>query len=173
MLIISIHASVKEATIILHWRWKTLLRFQSTPPWRRRQFSDVSSICFIVFQSTPPWRRRQLCPSGNVISSSFQSTPPWRRRLDVTHLTTEISDFNPRLREGGDNSDKGKKVNKDISIHASVKEATEMDRISSTYRQISIHASVKEATCSPSFSFFPKFISIHASVKEATGLIFL
>ena len=169
---ISIHASVKEATIILHWRWKTLLRFQSTPPWRRRQFSDVSSICFIVFQSTPPWRRRRdfisaLC--GAI--KEFQSTPPWRRRqgfdwnLDAVKISIHAS-----VKEATILLWKRWQTIQ-ISIHASVKEATRFSFLLHQPIEISIHASVKEAT---SFSWnwlrF-KTISIHASVKEATVLV--
>ena len=121
---ISIHASAKEATLY-HLYLSQQSEFQSTPPRRRRQFSDVSSICFIVFQSTPPRRRRQVRGQFPVLTfrisihasakeatltyhmiillNQFQSTPPRRRRLCSPSFS-----FFPKF----------------ISIHASAKEAT-------------------------------------------------
>ena len=61
--VISIHASVKEATnTMIHGvDWAG---FQSTPPWRRRQCFRILNIYSIRFQSTPPWRRRQWSKRG-------------------------------------------------------------------------------------------------------------
>ena len=57
----------------------------------------------------------------------FQSTPPRRRRLIVpTNVSSEIFDFNPRLREGGDVNNSSLRVSFKISIHASAKEATNL-----------------------------------------------
>ena len=78
------------------------------------------------FQSTPPRRRRPyiqcLQQRRNAL---FQSTPPRRRRPEkrVT-LTNTLNDFNPRLREGGDEVYKNEFSKITISIHASEKEAT-------------------------------------------------
>ena len=57
------------------------------------------------FQSTPPRRRRRL--SRSALPSEvrcFQSTPPRRRRRCNTARILSNAFFNPRLREGGDNS---------------------------------------------------------------------
>ena len=76
----------------------------------------------------------------------FQSTPPRRRRLAQNVIGCFHFDFNPRLREGGDNTMELKEIESIISIHASAKEATssELGRINKMF--ISIHASAKEAT---------------------------
>ena len=58
-----------------------------------------------------------------------------------------VRNFNPRLREGGDEFvERYNRLIEQISIHASVKEATGLDDIRFTVKGISIHASVKEAT---------------------------
>ena len=55
-----------------------------------------------------------------------------------------------------------------VSIHASVKDATiSMWDILDNFT-VSIHASVKDATSAPSSSSSGKGVSIHASVKDAT-----
>ena len=77
--IISIHASAKEATGIftkLHER----LKFQSTPPRRRRQQSTENRKEAQEFQSTPPRRRRHCLREYYYSGREFQSTPPRRRR---------------------------------------------------------------------------------------------
>ena len=103
----------------------------------------------------------------------------------------EIQNFNPRLREGGDDSLKIGADGKLISIHASAKEATPLT-LAGNFRgwRISIHASAKEATrervttAAAATDFNPRLreggdprhlyvcqsggISIHASAKEAT-----
>ena len=59
-----------------------------------------------------------------------------------------------------------------ISIHASAKEATQMECPNIVYYKISIHASAKEATQSNFLrSYRAALISIHASAKEATELL--
>ena len=55
-------------------------------------------------------------------------------------------DFNPRLREGGDEFNATIDSLVDISIHASAKEATILRRAFTSALKISIHASAKEAT---------------------------
>ena len=58
----------------------------------------------------------------------------------------------------------------DVSIHASVKDATLSLSTSYLYLLVSIHASVKDATYAHSVSHQILFVSIHASVKDATFL---
>ena len=55
-------------------------------------------------------------------------------------------DFNPRLREGGDEFNATIDSLVDISIHASAKEATFVTLAIKDTAYISIHASAKEAT---------------------------
>ena len=59
---------------------------------------------------------------------------------------TSASDFNPRLREGGDENVVLKHQLARISIHASAKEATIIINNIGLVQKISIHASAKEAT---------------------------
>ena len=77
---ISIHASAKEATSMIALD-KLLSIFQSTPPRRRRQWTDCLYSSGQRFQSTPPRRRR---------------------RVEKQYYAPDRLDFNPRLREGGD-----------------------------------------------------------------------
>ena len=79
-----------------------------------------------------------------------------------------VEDFNPRLREGGDEVPKDAKKVILISIHASEKEATIQDICTKFNVNISIHASEKEATEPSGDAQENTEISIHASEKEAT-----
>ena len=57
-----------------------------------------------------------------------------------------------------------------VSIHASVKDATVTTVLRCVDIVVSIHASVKDAT-NPAFNYqFQNTVSIHASVKDATVL---
>ena len=56
-----------------------------------------------------------------------------------------------------------------VSIHASVKDATDIDFEFSEPFQVSIHASVKDATEFCEHNNYPPLVSIHASVKDATS----
>ena len=55
-----------------------------------------------------------------------------------------------------------------VSIHASVKDATGAMPCCGAVRAVSIHASVKDATQFRGFSYKEIIVSIHASVKDAT-----
>ena len=78
--------------------------------------------------------------------------------------------FNPRTREGCDEAlGRGHDLTKIISIHAPVKGATRVLRVSGQSNLISIHAPVKGATPFPWFGGDDtRAISIHAPVKGAT-----
>ena len=56
----------------------------------------------------------------------------------------------------------------DVSIHASVKDATVLAAMDDLSRGVSIHASVKDATFSSKSLTATLRVSIHASVKDAT-----
>ena len=82
-------------------------------------------------------------------------------------MTTQES-FNPRVREGRDDGDGLGEVAEDVSIHASVKDATDSPAAFDASFIVSIHASVKDAT-GVAVSREPEpLVSIHASVKDAT-----
>ena len=100
---ISIHASAKEATVYngtIDWK---KVKFQSTPPRRRRPD-------FLFFLHGHDYFNPRLREGGDgnsctwsTFQKRFQSTPPRRRRQDTVCCTVETpTDFNPRLREGGD-----------------------------------------------------------------------
>ena len=57
---------------------------------------------------------------------------------------------------------------KEVSIHASVKDATLFFRFVLNELKVSIHASVKDATIKDSDLELVVSVSIHASVKDAT-----
>ena len=56
----------------------------------------------------------------------------------------------------------------DVSIHASVKDATLSFGSFRRFQQVSIHASVKDATTVTTVNTAIVDVSIHASVKDAT-----
>ena len=57
-----------------------------------------------------------------------------------------------------------------VSIHASVKDATQEVREDLLTAWVSIHASVKDATIIKDKEITEKIVSIHASVKDATSI---
>ena len=77
-------------------------KFQSTPPRRRRQEKTTYHIWRSKFQSTPPRRRRLQTKNYMRFLVLFQSTPPRRRRRLFALILSINTNFNPRLREGGD-----------------------------------------------------------------------
>ena len=104
------------------------------------------------FQSTPPRRRRLAKILKPGLYHIFQSTPPRRRRQEVDGYTTYSADFNPRLREGGDEKD-------------SVKVGESFEFQSTPPRRR------RPSKCKHRLTVF--FISIHASAKEATFPLYL
>ena len=78
----------------------------------------------MIFQSTPPRGRRQTLRNGFLCNRVFQSTPPRGRRPCGVLCFFAISNFNPRLREGGDFVIVINIIHIIISIHASAREAT-------------------------------------------------
>ena len=100
----------------------------------------------------------------------FQSTLPRRERRCIHSQLLRLSYFNPRSREGSDDStDSNDILHFVISIHAPAKGATK-DMISfSKSIIISIHAPAKGATSLLEPSNDSEVISIHAPAKGATG----
>ena len=187
---ISIHASAKEATGNV-FNNKEDIRFQSTPPRRRRRWIGGNPARTLTFQSTPPRRRRRLNLTTKRLIFDFN--PRLREGGDSSDdfFSSNCKNFNPRLREGGDEYFLPPfPFLCFISIHASAKEATFMGKKWRQLKYISIHASAKEATVKHElgrrteenfnprlreggdsvrpFSPLPVSISIHASAKEAT-----
>ena len=124
-ILISIHASAKEATRNNPFRFCLFETISIHASAKEATLQDTHMSRPYTFQSTPPRRRRQLKGGSCFI---------WQN-------------FNPRLREGGDANVPAKKPERVIiSIHASAKEATFSFNCISTEVLISIHASAKEAT---------------------------
>ena len=78
--------------------------------------------------------------------------------------------FNPRIREGCDDHASPRSIlNKIVSIHASVRDATQSVEVSNPVTvKVSIHASVRDATSSDMPEDRIHKVSIHASVRDAT-----
>ena len=124
----------------------TASRFQSTPPRRRRLGSDYVWSSKGLFQSTPPRRRRLHLEAYMIrihisIHASAKEATSNRDNCFIATGTISIhasakeatlcglwvlmyQNFNPRLREGGDNAGIIVSAFEPISIHASAKEAT-------------------------------------------------
>ena len=165
---VSIHASVREATI----RVPLCIRvrgFQSTPPCGRRLARDNGCYDDKKFQSTPPCGRRP--PHHAIVKpwSLFQSTPPCGRRPPRQRLTVAEVQFQStppcgrrpsrisrclKPKQFQSTPPCGRRhfrcmftgVAKPVSIHASVREATVQEPIGPSVYKVSIHASVREAT---------------------------
>ena len=146
------------------------LMFRSTPPRGRRLAACLRSDCLRGvsihasareatagscvqpearrFRSTPPRGRRQPRRSENETGARFRSTPPRGRRLSRAHVSPPLSK---------------------VSIHASVREATQGLVSFCVYNLVSIHASVREASFQQRPFAAIVLVSIHASVREATS----
>ena len=99
--------------------------FQSTLPRRERLMMDIQTIKMMIFQSTLPRRERHKTIITACCISTFQSTLPRRERPYAPKKHYHLWNFNPRSREGSDDSLKDiKKEEKEISIHAPAKGAT-------------------------------------------------
>ena len=125
------------------------VKFQSTPPRRRRRYVGSNPTYPVSFQSTPPRRRRRECYVTGRGNNGFQSTPPRRRRRTKNRrFADERNFFNPRLREGGD--------------CYRILQLLQMQNFQSTPPRRRRHATKPDTYMSISFS-------IHASAKEATS----
>ena len=76
--------------------------------------------------------------------------------------------FNPRICKRCDTFSFGSTIRHVVSIHASVKDATQTLGIIPNVVTVSIHASVKDATRYSATTASIMEVSIHASVKDAT-----
>ena len=120
---ISIHASAKEATLILLLLFY-MLHISIHASAKEATMTNIIFGRVSIFQSTPPRRRRLNLFFFYISQLKFQSTPPRRRRRCVEIRGLLLWNFNPRLREGGDYLPFLGKFLISISIHASAKEAT-------------------------------------------------
>ena len=98
---ISIHASTREATQpevgIEHL---VVISIHASTREATRPTSSLNSA--IRFQSTPLRERRLQCVHPIRVFNSFQSTPLRERRHDYLELLADLADFNPRLYARGD-----------------------------------------------------------------------
>ena len=76
--------------------------FQSTPPRRRRLFHLVNLLLYKEISIHASEKEATAQPETTTTTSLFQSTPPRRRRQGIEKSLKYRLDFNPRLREGGD-----------------------------------------------------------------------
>ena len=147
-IIVSIHASTREATnlrgnIILFLYW-----FQSTPPRGRRLTTILIILTWQLFQSTPPRGRRPLpCHLQQIALIRFN--PRLHAGGDAIRCPSLPANFcfNPRLHAGGDARHRHQFINRwRVSIHASTREATYPFYELQYKLTVSIHASTREAT---------------------------
>ena len=81
---------------------------------------------------------------------------------------TQIEDFNPHHREGGDEANRPVYSNKKISIHTTAKVVTKAVMQLSTDTGISIHTTAKVVTAAARFMIPSTPISIHTTAKVVT-----
>ena len=89
-------------------------------------------------------------------------------RLLLFLVWSSLNCFNPRIRKGCDKANALAARAIAVSIHASVKDATDVIINPITQTVVSIHASVKDATFGIPVTGQAQIVSIHASVKDAT-----
>ena len=143
---ISIHASAKEATSMIALD-KLLSIFQSTPPRRRRQWTDCLYSSGQRFQSTPPRRRRHFIPLNGESTPLISIHASAKEATTVSSFSGVTEYFNPRLREGGDKEyhrNNGGKKNFNPRLREGGDGIQRHNRLEES--KISIHASAKEAT---------------------------
>ena len=166
---ISIHASAKEATVYngtIDWK---KVKFQSTPPRRRRLFLDI--IVTIVYNYFNPRLREggDFKPCTPSLSTLFQSTPPRRRRLEAIANSLEHIDFNPRLREGGDIPDEYMTCT--VSFQSTPPRRRRRYEKYQCYIAINFNPRLREGGDTDQAALGRALaISIHASAKEATTI---
>ena len=122
-IIISIHASLREATT-----------------------DNLILISETVFQFTPLCERLPLFHTKVPRCTLFQFTPLCERLLFPAFLSLLLFYFNSRLSARGYCIAVHRRLLWTISIHASLREATFADRNIIKSISISIHASLREAT---------------------------
>ncbi len=103
------------------------------------------------------------------LSSRFQSTPPRGRRRNVAKLFAYYNDFNPRLREGGD--DRNTDVSPaDCNFNPRLREGGDSTCISIHCVRNNFNPRLREGGDNYHFYNWRLFrISIHASAREATS----
>ena len=123
-IVISIHALVKRATFCQNIAIQHAIDFNPRP----REEGDVALKV--------------------EVGSEPNFNPRPREEGDLIYQSALVCDgnFNPRPREEGDNYDMCQSPCRVISIHALVKRATKILKISTGAMFISIHALVKRAT---------------------------
>ncbi len=163
------HASAREATIseiLSPCIFQTISTHASA---REATSSCGTQVTLMIFQLTPPHGRRPSTATMFGGKSNFNS----RLRTGGDFFSVKFGgahalDFNSRLRTGGDDIILVKKNGVVISTHASAREATLFPFSRRMAHRISTHASAREATGSVIISAFQLCISTHASAREAT-----
>ena len=120
---ISIHASAREATgLVCYTTDDVIISIHASA--REATALDMNPTLKPVISIHAS--AREATSSLGAIQSAhrFQSTPPRGRRHCIQYSFAKVSDFNPRLREGGDSICLPISMTNGISIHASAREAT-------------------------------------------------
>ena len=99
-----------------------------------------------LFQSTLPRRERHSWKRSPGVLFRFQSTLPRRERLGGSLHVLAAGSFNPRSREGSDQSLRRWINLSRVSIHAPAKGATQRHLMPHHRQSVSIHAPAKGAT---------------------------
>jgi len=144
---VSTHASAREATGTSSAAWARSSCFNP----RLRAGGDLLSATLsarsTMFQPTPPRGRRRdagLLSAGLI---QFQPTPPRGRRLSAIQAVAQEFGFQPTPPRGRRHSrrDQGRRA-RDVSTHASAREATWSCAAYRCEEGVSTHASAREAT---------------------------
>ena len=146
--------------------------FQSTPPRGRRLSSRESRTSLHRFQSTPP-RGRRLYEYACDWSKAGISIHASAREATVysTLCVSRMSNFNPRLREGGDSLSPSR-LPAVADFNPRLREGGDEHVSISPKKKLNFNPRLREG--GDGFARYGAFvivISIHASAREATALI--
>ena len=102
-----------------------IIKFQSTPP-RRRRLVLMLAAHFVTFISIHASAKEATESAMSQVAATMDFNPRLREGGDevIDYVIKKHKDFNPRLREGGDHKTSLFSLSFTISIHASAKEAT-------------------------------------------------
>ena len=90
--------------------------------------------------------------------------------LGLSMLVYQLQRFNPRICKRCDGSNTSSSSSFEVSIHASVKDATRLTCSLISLISVSIQGSGKDGTGSGVWDLVSYCVSIHASVKDATNI---
>ena len=170
-LVVSIHASVKDATAFsgIGAKKRQVSIHASVKDATEIYQMSVSESSVSIHASVKDATNGKRIP----FYSKCRFNPRICKRCDSNAFlrASGLMSFNPRICKRCDVRVFSRCHQGTVSIHASVKDATRSRYVNHLGNKVSIHASVKDATPHWHISELFHQVSIHASVKDATSIL--